>query len=587
MKRSILIFLLIFVIFQLKANNIIDSLEISLESAKGTERILIFNHLSEEYRNISPQQSIDYGKLAFESAKKSTELILKCEALNNIGVGYYYLGSYNLAIENFTNALEIFNDLEDKPGIAKSYNNLGIVYRKLGKYDLALEYNFKSLNIEESLDNKKGFAESTCNIGNIYFEMSNYSKALDHYQDCLIIYEDLNDTEGLADILNNIGIVYDEEGKYDIALDYYLNSLEFEKQLSNKTGIATTSNNIGISYYNIGLYDKALDYLNRSLMLTLEIGEKYGIANSYLNIGKLHLAIEDYTNAINLLNKGLYVSSQIEARDLLMAIYRVLSEVYSKMNNFSEALDNYKLYVSHSESLLENNQDDLLDFQTQFELQKKEREFDDLFNKNKIYLIVIQILVVIIFLIIAFIILTNNRFRSRYIREQEEINNQLRELAQTDPLTNLANRRGMLKKIQHEKYRFERNNRSFSIIMCDIDGFKNVNDKFGHDVGDFVLSSISNLFLSMLRKQDMVGRWGGEEFIMLLPETDLMSGKELAEKMRKKIEENVFYYKGNNIWITVTLGVASFNKIEDIQETIQKADEALYEGKSQGKNCVV
>jgi len=160
-------------------------------------------------------------------------------------------------------------------------------------------------------------------------------------------------------------------------------------------------------------------------------------------------------------------------------------------------------------------------------------------------------------------------------------------LARTDPLTKLSNRRDFIEKFHHEKGRFDRNRKPFAVVLGDIDDFKAVNDQYGHDCGDFALVNISKLMKSMVRKQDIIGRWGGEEFILLLPESPLNGGKRVAEGIRKKIAANAFSFNGNQFSVTMTFGISEFNGTSDIDTCIKKADEALYSGKQKGKNCVV
>ncbi len=160
-------------------------------------------------------------------------------------------------------------------------------------------------------------------------------------------------------------------------------------------------------------------------------------------------------------------------------------------------------------------------------------------------------------------------------------------LARTDPLTNLFNRRDMLEKIQHEIHRFERKKEPFIIMIADIDDFKAINDKFGHDAGDYVLKTISELMKSTLRKHDVVSRWGGEEFLFMLPETNFTSGQQISERMRENIENYPFHFMNNKINVTMTFGVSIFDKMMNIDECFRMADKALYKGKISGKNCVV
>lgn len=159
-------------------------------------------------------------------------------------------------------------------------------------------------------------------------------------------------------------------------------------------------------------------------------------------------------------------------------------------------------------------------------------------------------------------------------------------LARTDPLTQLSNRRDFLEKFQNEIIRFERSGKPFSVVLGDIDDFKTVNDRFGHDCGDFVLVTTAKIFKSMLRKQDSVGRWGGEEFILLLPEAPLKGGKKVAEGIRKRIAGETFSYQEHQISITITFGVCEYDGVMDIDTCVKRADKALYSGKHKGKNCV-
>ncbi|MFC2140999.1 GGDEF domain-containing protein [Acidobacteriota bacterium] len=159
-------------------------------------------------------------------------------------------------------------------------------------------------------------------------------------------------------------------------------------------------------------------------------------------------------------------------------------------------------------------------------------------------------------------------------------------LARTDPLTQLSNRRDFLEKFQHEIIRFERSGKPFSVVLGDIDDFKSVNDRYGHDCGDLVLVAVAQIFKSMIRKQDTVGRWGGEEFILLLPEAPSKGGGTVAEGIRKRIAGEAFSYKEHQLSITITFGVCEYNSAMDIDTCVKRADEALYAGKHKGKNCV-
>jgi diguanylate cyclase (GGDEF)-like protein len=156
-------------------------------------------------------------------------------------------------------------------------------------------------------------------------------------------------------------------------------------------------------------------------------------------------------------------------------------------------------------------------------------------------------------------------------------------LANRDSLTGLWNRRKMDQILLSETERSSRYSASLSVVMVDIDHFKSVNDNFGHEVGDTVLSSIAALMKDCTRAGDSVGRWGGEEFLVVLPETDVKGALEYAERMRRAVECNVFE---ENVRVTSSFGVTQYRIGEPVNEFVARADEALYDAKENGRNRV-
>jgi diguanylate cyclase (GGDEF)-like protein/PAS domain S-box-containing protein len=176
--------------------------------------------------------------------------------------------------------------------------------------------------------------------------------------------------------------------------------------------------------------------------------------------------------------------------------------------------------------------------------------------------------------------------REQIISELLEIKQQLEVSSRTDPLTDLLNRRGMEEKLTSEKDRMERSGRPFSLILCDIDYFKKVNDTYGHDAGDYILTQVAKIIEEASRKQDVICRWGGEEFLLLLPETELKGAKALAEKLRKRLEKHVTVFEKQDIPVTLSLGVACIAKDQPVDACIKNADLKLYAAKEGGRNRV-
>ncbi|KAF2960507.1 diguanylate cyclase [Thermotoga sp. 38H-to] len=158
-----------------------------------------------------------------------------------------------------------------------------------------------------------------------------------------------------------------------------------------------------------------------------------------------------------------------------------------------------------------------------------------------------------------------------------------RDKSMKDPLTGVLARWYFMERLEEEAYKSSRYKSPLSIIMCDADNFKKINDQFGHVAGDKTLGWLGRKMKSVLRKSDLVGRYGGEEFIIALPGTSLEEAKIVAEKLRKTVIED----PENTYHITLSFGVAEYKNGEDPLETIKRADEALYLAKTLGKNSVV
>ena len=172
----------------------------------------------------------------------------------------------------------------------------------------------------------------------------------------------------------------------------------------------------------------------------------------------------------------------------------------------------------------------------------------------------------------------------RLIDNQEKLTEKIKRLSEEDYLTKLHNRRKIHELLENEISRSKRYNSTFAVILLDIDNFKITNDKFGHNAGDQVLVQISDIISKTIRESDIASRWGGEEFLVFCPHTNIDGAFSLAEKLRNNIEKNEFAGVG---YKTSSFGVAQIEHADTVQSLIQRADEALYSAKNSGKNMVM
>jgi len=187
---------------------------------------------------------------------------------------------------------------------------------------------------------------------------------------------------------------------------------------------------------------------------------------------------------------------------------------------------------------------------------------------------------------------------SRKINQLEKEIKRLKELVYKDELTKLYNRRGFKEeadKFIHEvvtskKYQEKRKSfliKNFSLIVFDIDNFKKLNDTYGHEAGDQALKLISQLILEKVREVDVVARWGGEEIVVGLVGASEVDAFKIADDIRGKIERMKLKWRGKTIKITISGGVASFDKIKNFEELFRQADQSLYAAKNSGRNIII
>jgi diguanylate cyclase (GGDEF)-like protein len=171
--------------------------------------------------------------------------------------------------------------------------------------------------------------------------------------------------------------------------------------------------------------------------------------------------------------------------------------------------------------------------------------------------------------------------------ERARLFQEVQSLALTDPLTGLQNRRSLFELGRIEFARSIRSHRPFSCMMLDVDHFKQINDNYGHAIGDEVLREFAQRSKNSVREVDIIGRYGGEELVILLPETDLKTAKLVAERLRSSIEKTPVRVSGREINMTISVGVATKDENTlELETLIARADQAMYIAKYKGRNQV-
>ncbi len=597
MKKLLLFLLMILVFAQGFSITVLDKLKLELKSAKGEKEILILNELQRSYWKIYPQASLEYGIRSLKLSAENEDRLQQAQQLQNIAISYKYLENYDKAIEYMTLSLKSARGINNIELQIIAMYNLATYNNLINNNVVAFEHAVKALNMSKKYKIYNGLAKCHFIIAEIYYDLGDLKGAYENYEHSLDQHYNFDNKTSLALTCEKLGEIDLYHENYYFAELHYKTASENYNEIDNLESLVRTYEALGKIYKKTGDKEKAYSYTQKFADTNEKLDQEIN-SNKYLYnyefynvIGNEDKALEyfklytEYQDSLkSVVNKeqvktlisDIEIKHEIEKAKTTEKLVKVTKKAIEKQKLIEEL--EIEEQITKLESEHKNKQIEKLQY---------ERKINDLeISKQKgqrniyIFFIVVTIFVAALLLIIAIIFMGKYRMKKKHSIEMEK-------MAKTDPLTQLSNRRAVLEQINYEVVRFRRSAEPFTIVISDIDDFKYINDTYGHDAGDKVLITLSNLIKSTIRKQDICARCGGEEFLFLLPETDNKGSKIISEKIRKRIEKEKIDYKDSILSITMTFGICTFSEELNADECITQADKALYEGKKSGKNRIV
>ena len=594
----------------------------SQKKGKNPMTVDLLNDLAWELRGKDVRRALSLSHLAAEISNSLSYRPGIAKSFRNQGYLHLLQANNQTALTKSYEALRVFEELNDEPGQAASLNTIGNVYHALGDYSSALKIHLKSLKMKESTQDFKGLAQSLNNIGTVYHRLNDTARAMEYFLKSLKIDQEIGDRSGEIAALNNIGLVYQEMGEYEKALEFYtkslskedsnnsrhalllmnignvymlldnhassksyhLESLNIKKAIGDREGEATSLINMGELYEAMGDFSSAINCYHEGLKITKEIGDRYVEASILLDLGSLLLKQDQVSEAMKNLELGLEVAESINSGELIYRSQLALSRALESESRWEEALRHYKAFHEKWEQVASEETERktrALMVQYEVETTQKEKEIYRLKNVELVDLnndlkALTQSLQEI------------GQEKSHLLEELKRKAELLQQQAKVDSLTGLWNRRHIDVELENEFQRARRFSHPLSIVMADLDHFKNINDRYSHILGDEVLRTVSQLIRKTCRNIDVVARYGGEEFLIYFPETSGERAFIACEKVRKVVENYPWAELDSDLRVTISMGICDDLTVSNHERMISAADAKLYEAKNAGRNrtCV-
>ncbi len=541
------------------------------------------------------------------------------EAETRLGTIARRRGRLDDALEHHQNALNVGRKFERDAAMAQALTNLGTVYRDMGRYSEALDRQMQSLELRKQLGPGHRVDIPYRNIGLLYREIEDTQSARENLQNAIEAAKLEFDPFALSSALGSYATLLNDLGEWDQALALAQRALEVDLPLGNKQ--ATALEYLELARAQIGLrrFGKASEHVDQALRLGQEMSQADVIGRALLYRGDLFAAEGNQVAAESAYAQSLEHLTRAQLKPQLHAAYLAIERLLEGRGAVREALLYSRQRAALREELLGlTSARRLAILELKQERERTDRQMEILRMDNQVkelglrteslrQRIAIGALVALLSMV-AFLIWRLNevrRLNAELARKNNAISSQdsalravnarltaqaseLYRAATVDPLTQLFNRGHLMHMLNQMFDESVKNGREMTLLLIDLDRFKPVNDNYGHQFGDRVLAAAAGVFREELRGSELLGRYGGEEFIVGLLGHDEDQSLGIAERLRITLQQRMGALDGRRLDITTSIGVARVGqlRVPSVSALISAADDALYSAKRLGRNRV-
>ena len=555
----------------------VERLVRSLEAAAAPEeRLALLLGIADGVSGIDARRALAYAQEAREIASTLGDAHAGAESLYLQGQCADLLLDHGTALDAFDSALAAFESARDDDAIAKTLRAISFVHDALGDSSRALDYQFRALAIDQRTGNDSSRAATLRMIGVVYSRTGDAVSGLDFYRRSLALCTLPGDAVERGKTLNNIGINLKNLGQLDEAEQSLGEAYQVFVGLGLPLQQCATLNNLALVQERKGDPATAEATMREALALSEATGYRYGVAHASLALGRLCLADGRFDESRSWLTAALAVCERHNLKPTQYEVHEALADFHEKTGDPTAALFHYrKFHALEREVQSEAARDKLRALQIQFEVAAArreteiERERHEALTRANADLDALNIS------------LTEANLQKTMLLDQ------LERQTYEDALTGLANRRRLDQRLADEFALALRHNRPLAVAMADLDHFKAVNDRFSHAVGDAALRATAKILAAQVRHTDLVARFGGEEFVVVLVETDPQAALRVCEKLRYAISQYNWSSIHPSLSLTLSIGVTADTTVPTHERMLAAADRNLYTAKAAGRNRVV
>ena len=526
-------------------------------------------------RQSQPQEAEELATTALKLAEAGSDRLLLGQAHRNLGWFRFVSSDFEEALGHLVTGLDIALICGDLGLQADCANFMAGVYRSLADYDKAADQLSMVLRTVREQNDRQREAHCLHNLGIVTMESRSLDEASRYLGESLTAYREIGDHPGEVKAMSTYANLVFEQGEYQLAIDLALRAAEQARLYEQAQVEAIAYSTAGKAHTllrQFGLAEqlqrRALDYANAADDRLMKAWSLYELGQVYRHQADPERTRSTYQAALNL-------AQELSLKELEMKVYRSLSELSAAAGDPATALDYYQKH--HAVELEIFNQEASLKTRALLVQLEVERSRSDaqIYKLRSIELASANEALERV-----------NAEKSGLVNMLEEQSKLLKRQLSEDGLTGLYNRKHIEGVLQREFWRQKSSSQLLCIAMVDLDHFKQINDRYSHLVGDQVLRVVARLFVQTCRPSDSIGRYGGEEFLLVFPGTTLLQGRMVCERVQVAVRQYDWNQVHAGLKVSLSIGLVADLSVPNHERLISRADSKLYEAKNAGRDRI-